>query len=295
MIIDLVFSGGGIKAVAFIGVVQALEEKGIKVRRIAGTSAGALMGSLIAAGYTSSEINRMLPFMSHLIYKENSKKNWMPSWIRWIQLYWKKGLYSGDGLLEWLEQKLKEKGVYAFSDLPYGSLKMVASDLTSGKMIVLPDDAIYYDRDPQAMSVAEAVRMSASLPFFYEPVKLNKGKNAHIIVDGGVLSNFPIWMLEEYGGIEDVPIVGFQLQAASKKNQKKKIENVIELYSALFTTMKEAHDARHLEQISKKNVLIIPVPDLSPVDSTLTTNEMHALIQLGRAHTLQYLDKHILK
>ncbi|KIL45963.1 patatin-like phospholipase family protein [Jeotgalibacillus campisalis] len=295
MIIDLVFSGGGVKAIAFIGVVEALEEKGVKVRRVAGTSAGAVVGALVAAGYTSIEIKEMLPALSHLFFKENKRNKWLPSWVKWIELYWKKGLYSGDGLLDWLEQKLNEKGIQTFNDLPVGSFKMVASDLTSGKMIVLPDDAIYYDRDPYSMKIAKAVRMSASLPFFYEPVKWTKGKNIHLIVDGGVLSNFPIWLLEEKGAVDSIPIIGFQLQSARQKEPARSIKNVIELYSALFITMKEAHDARHLEQIKRKNVLIIPVPDLSPADAFLTTNEMHALIKSGRAHTLDYLESLNLK
>ena len=71
MIIDLVFSGGGVKAIAFIGVVEALEERGIKVRRVAGTSAGALVGALVAAGYTSGEIKKMLPTLSQLFVRNS--------------------------------------------------------------------------------------------------------------------------------------------------------------------------------------------------------------------------------
>lgn len=295
MIIDLVFSGGGVKAIAFIGVVEALEERGIKVRRVAGTSAGALVGALVAAGYTSYEIKTMLPALSQLFFKENRQTSRMPSWVRWIQLYWKKGLYTGDGLLDWLEVKLREKGIHTFGDLPHGSFKMVASDLTAGRMIVLPDDAVYYGKDPQGMSVAKAVRMSASLPFFYQPVRLMKGKKVHVIVDGGVLSNFPIWLLEEKGQSQSIPIIGFQLQIDNKNKAERKINNVIELYSALFITMKEAHDARHVDKIAKKNVLIIPVPDMSPANVSLSINEMHALIQSGRAHTLAYLDNRILQ
>ena len=295
MNIDLVFSGGGVKAIAFIGVVEALEERGIKVRRIAGTSAGALVGALVASGYTSYEIKNMLPTLSQLFFKENNQTSRVPSWFRWIRLYWRKGLYTGDGLLDWLDLKLREKGIQTFDDLPYGSFKMVASDLTAGKMIVLPDDAAYYGKNPQEMGVAKAVRMSASLPFFYQPVRWMRNKKVHLIVDGGVLSNFPIWLLEENGCTKEVPIVGFQLQAADKKEPERKISNVIELYSALFITMKEAHDAKHVEKIAKKNVLIIPVPTMSPANVSLTTKEMHALIQSGRAHTLDYLDKRILQ
>ncbi|MEW9500396.1 patatin-like phospholipase family protein [Jeotgalibacillus marinus] len=291
MIIDLVFSGGGVKAIAFIGVVEALEERGIKVRRIAGTSAGALVGALVAASYTSAEIKTMLPPLSELFYKEKEQRWWVPTWLRWIQLYWKKGLYTGDGLLEWLELRLQEKGIRTFDDLPQGSFKMVASDLTAGKMVVLPDDAVYYGRDPQAMHVAKAVRMSASLPFFFQPVKLKKGKHSHLIVDGGVLSNFPIWLLEEKGAKKEIPIIGFQLQAENQKEQEQKINNVIELYSALFITMKEAHDVRHLEKIGKRKVLIIPVPELSSTDTSLTPKQIHTLISTGRAQTLRYLDR----
>ena len=60
MLVDGVFSGGGIKGFAFVGALQVLEDRGIYFERVAGTSAGAIMACFIAAGYTADEIEELL-------------------------------------------------------------------------------------------------------------------------------------------------------------------------------------------------------------------------------------------
>lgn len=62
-------------------------------------------------------------------------------------------------------QKLAEKDVYAFGDLPKDSLKVVTSDLTNGRIIVIPDDLHLYGKDWRDFSVAKALRMSCGIPF----------------------------------------------------------------------------------------------------------------------------------
>mgnify|MGYP003484396654 CR=1 FL=1 len=59
MIVDGVFSGGGIKGFAYVGAIQALEEKGIKFERVAGTSAGAILATFIAAGFNAQELEEI--------------------------------------------------------------------------------------------------------------------------------------------------------------------------------------------------------------------------------------------
>lgn len=60
MYIDGVFSGGGMKGVALVGAYEALEKRGFRFKRLAGTSAGSIIASFIAAGYTSAEIRQMM-------------------------------------------------------------------------------------------------------------------------------------------------------------------------------------------------------------------------------------------
>ena len=88
---------------------------------------------------------------------------------------------------------------------------MIASDLTNGRLVVLPDDLIQYGIDPGSFSIAKAIRMSCSLPYFFEPVKLHTRGETSIIVDGGVLSNFPMWLFDRDNVKKTRPVLGIQL------------------------------------------------------------------------------------
>ena len=76
---------------------------------------------------------------------------------------------------------------------------MIASDLTEQRLLVLPRDARTLGiEDLDQLNVALAVRMSMSIPVFFEPVSFTNRRTGreHLIVDGGMLSNLPIWLLD---------------------------------------------------------------------------------------------------
>src|SRR5436305_307633 len=81
-----------------------------------------------------------------------------------------------------------------------GGVQVIASDLSKERMLVLPRDARdQLGIDPDELEVARAVRMSMSIPMFFDPVVHQNPANAneeHVIVDGGLLSNFPIWLFD---------------------------------------------------------------------------------------------------
>ncbi|QGQ47190.1 patatin-like phospholipase family protein [Metabacillus sediminilitoris] len=290
MYIDGVFSGGGIKGFALIGAYQAIEQKGYTFKRIAGTSAGSIISAFIIAGYTADEILKM---MEEVDLKEflDERKSFLPfSLTKWMSLYWKLGLYKGVKLEEWLLTKLREKGISTFADIPNGSLRVIASDLTNGRMIVLPDDLPKYGIHPASFSVARAVRMSCSLPYFFEPVRLASSTGTNIIVDGGVLSNFPIWLFyQNKKSIKKRPVLGIKLSYNEQERPKRKINNAIEMFSALFDTMKDAHDERHISSRHEKDIIFIPVEHIVSTEMEITAEKKLALIELGRSRTNDFL------
>jgi NTE family protein len=289
MEIDGVFSGGGIKGFALIGAYQAIEAKGLRFKRVAGTSAGSLIATLIAAGFTSEQLIKVV---NELNLKDllDERKIWLPYPItKWILLYWRMGLYKGELFEQWLENVLATKGVKTFADLPKESLYIIASDLTNGRILVLPDDLREYGLNPDAFSVAKAVRMSVSIPYFFEPVKLYSNEGKHIIVDGGILSNFPLFLFDEEKEVKKRPVLGIQLSARLEKKPKKKITNAIELYEALFATMREAHDARYVSRRHEKNIVFLPVKHVVSTEFTIPDEERDQLIEYGRKRTEQFL------
>lgn len=289
MLIDGVFSGGGLKGFALVGAYQVLEEKGYKFRRVAGTSAGAILASFIAAGYTAKEIEKLLDELDFISLLDPKKTIFPLPFMKWLQLYWRLGLYQGKALENWFLEKLADKGVYSFSDLAPGSLKLVASDLTNGKMIVLPDDLEQYGISPQSFPVARALRMSCSIPFFFEPVKLKVGSGNTIVVDGGVLSNFPLWIFDDEIGKRERPVLGVKLSQNQNEIETRQINNALQLFEALFSTMKNAHDNNYISRKHEKDVIFIPVEGYSATQFDLDEHTKMELIEIGRSRTLQFL------
>lgn len=290
MYIDGVLSGGGIKGFALIGAYQAIEERGFKFKRLAGTSAGSIISAFIIAGYTSEEILEMMEEVDLKTFLDE-RRSFVPFTLtKWISLYWNLGLYKGLKLEEWLITKLKERGISTFADIPPGSLRIIASDLTNGRLIVLPDDLHKYGINPASFSVARAVRMSCSLPYYFEPVRLASSTGINIVVDGGVLSNFPIWLFyQDKKPYKTRPVLGIKLSSSEKERPKRKIHNAIEMFGALFETMKDAHDSRHISKKHEKDIVFIPVEHIVSSELELNEEKKLALIELGRGRTNDFL------
>ncbi|MCP9298783.1 patatin-like phospholipase family protein [Bacillus halotolerans] len=286
MYIDGVFSGGGVKGVALAGAFEALEEKGFRFARLAGTSAGAVIAAFIASGYSSKEIHALIEEVDgeRLL---DQRYSFLPlKMLQWVSIYWRLGLFKGDTLEKWIADLLRAKGVRVFGDLKKGSLRLIASDLTNGTMIVLPDDLVRYGLNPDMFPVARAVRMSCSIPYFFEPIKLKTDTGTATVVDGGVLSNFPIWLFSKE---RKRPVIGVTLAPNERERPKKNIGNAFELFGALFETMKDAHDARHIASRYEQNIIFLPVDNVMATEFHLTQQKKLALIELGKSRTEQFL------
>jgi NTE family protein len=290
MYIDGVFSGGGIKGFALIGACQAIEQNGFKFKRLAATSAGSIISAFIIAGYTADEILEMMEEVDLKMFLDERKSLLPYSLTKWISLYWRLGLYKGIKLEDWIITKLKNRGISTFADIPTGALRIIASDLTNGRMIVLPDDLPKYGINPASFSVGRAVRMSCSLPYFFEPVRLASSTGVNIIVDGGVLSNFPIWLFQQKKPpYKTRPVLGIKLSANEKERPKRKIDNAIDMFGALFDTMKDAHDSRHISSRHEKDIVFLPVEHIVSTELELDKEKKLALIELGRSRTNDFL------
>ncbi|RHW38528.1 hypothetical protein D1B33_06525 [Lysinibacillus yapensis] len=287
MLIDGVFSGGGIKGFAYVGAIQVLEEHDYQFKRVAGTSAGAILACFIAAGYTAGEIEAMLDELDMKSLLDPPKAARTLPFLKWLNLYFRMGLYKGKALEKWFYKKLAAKGILTFNDLPRGCLKLVASDVTNGRMIVIPDDLASYGMDWRTFPVAKALRMSCGIPFFFEPIKLNGRKGDCLIIDGGVLSNFPLWIFDN--GNKERPLIGLKLSNPKEAMSPMKINNGLNLFEALFSTMKNAHDERYISRKHERNIIFIPVEQYSATQFDLSAETKQTLIDIGRKRTTRFL------
>ncbi|HZZ52278.1 MAG TPA: patatin-like phospholipase family protein [Pseudonocardia sp.] len=211
---DLVLSGGGVKGVALAGAVAALNAAGYRPWRVSGTSAGAIVGALVAAGLVGDDLTTTAMRMDFKKFADRVPLDRIPLIGAGLALTLGDGVYQGDYARDWVSDELAKLGVHTFGDLalddpqlpPEKRYKLVVTcaDITLGRLIRLPwDYREVYGLDPDEQSVAEAVRASMSIPLLYRPVTLTNPATevTSTLVDGGVVSNFPIDSLDRTDGL----------------------------------------------------------------------------------------------
>lgn len=157
--ITLALGGGGAKGFAHIGVLRVLEEQGYRVRAVAGTSAGSIIGALYAAGYDAEEITAWVESVPERAFQRRPHDG--PS------------LMGLAGVEAMLRQALGER-TFADLPIPFGA---VAVDLLKGHTVYL-----------RRGSVVEAVLASSAVPGIFPP----RQRNGRLLVDGGVMDNVPV-------------------------------------------------------------------------------------------------------
>lgn len=296
---NLVCKGGGMKGIALIGAISCLEDSGYKWDKFAGTSAGALVASLLAVGYTSSEIEKILYDVEYPKFKDKNIFQFFPFAGEILSVSFYKGLYSGNYLENFLQEKFKEKGKTKFKDISINGesrLKMIASDVTRKKLLILPDDLIYYDLDPMEFEIAKAVRMSVSIPLYFYPVELKYENKPCFIVDGGLLSNFPIWIFDTNS---KTPTIGLNLSDDENQNIHESKSTVSFLLDVIKTSLYTNEDVYFKEKDSLR-IINIPTLDVSATDFNMSKKTMEELYNSGykSAQTFivnRYLETYISK
>ena len=202
---DLVLEGGGVKSIALLGAVVELL-RGYRFERVAGSSAGAVLAAFLATGLDADSV---LERASRLEY-DRVPDTWAPVPVvaPAVGLLARSGLHPGRYITEWVRAELADLGVHTFGDLrrddpgddpalaPWQRYRLVvtATDVTRGRLLRLPWDYRDYGLDPDAQPVADAVRASLAIPYFFAPQALTDPRTGRrsTLVDGGVLSNFPL-------------------------------------------------------------------------------------------------------
>ncbi len=291
---DAVFEGGGVKAIGLLGALSVAEARGYEWGNLAGTSAGAIVAALLAAGYRADEISSMLMNQDLTRFRDQCLLGRIPVAGPILSVLLWYGIHPGTYFEEWMREKLLARGVRTFGDLIFDEfstdnryrfrLRVIASDLSNRRLLVLPDDVEYYGVKPEALDVAWAVRMSMSIPFFYHSVRLHYrlagGRPAvSHIVDGGLLSNFPVWLFDSPGP-PPWPTFGFLLVEPNFHRYRELI-NPLSFAAALFSTMMEAHDTRYMEEEDRVRTIAIPTLGIKSTDFNLSRADKERLFDSG--------------
>lgn len=222
-VVDLVLQGGGIRAVAHVGGLEAFGLRNIDIRNIAAVSAASFVGVGIAAGYNAAELKRVVyetdfsKFAGPVLYRARKKKT--SSRLRGAKIFKEhfvfsrlrtnKGLDDGQTIMDWTSNLLKNKSFspYAtFADLPK-DLRLIAYNHSRETEMVFSKD-----RTPNA-SVVEAVRASTGLVPIYQPFKwTDEHGRVYELTDGGLINPYPIDIFntdKDTGGLP--PTIGLKL------------------------------------------------------------------------------------
>lgn len=278
---DAVFEGGGVKGIGLVGALCVAEKKGFKWKRLAGTSAGSIIASLLAAGYSGEELYKLMMEKGFTDFLHGSWYDFIPWLGPSLRVWFRKGMYRSDHLETWMAELLAAKGIRTFADLKDGTeLHIVVSDISNEKLLIFPEDLKLFGYDPQQFSIARAVRISCNIPFFFEPYRLLDKKQGtySYLVDGGLLSNFPIWIFDEEH--PRWPTFGFRLMGENT-GKPHEIRGPISLFRAIFETMMDAHDNRLIAQQEQARTIMVPTNGIKLTDFDLDEEKKEELFRAG--------------
>jgi NTE family protein len=312
--VDLVLEGGAVWGVALVGALQVLEERGYIPQNVVGTSAGAIVAALTAAGYSAAEIRQV---MLQYHFRTFADKTWeaaVPLVGLPLSVLIETGIHKGEVILHLLRQYLGARGIHTFRDLVHPDyadqpryryrLQVIASDITARRMLVLPRDAHLLGISPDDLEVALAVRMSMSIPIFFEPVRVHHPKTGqtHLITDGSMLSNFPVWLFDAEG-VPEWPTFGLRLVADDPKGERGDhlppplsphhqhgVRMVVDFLSSLLHTMMDAHDRMYLDNDTFVRTICIPTLGVPATDFAQADNHLDALCASGHSAASTFLE-----
>jgi NTE family protein len=285
-----------------------LEERGYRFRKVAGTSAGSLVGCLVAAGISGTRLRDMMQAVDYRRFRDP------PPLVRrlgrvgaFAAIVAYKGWCKGDALRSWVAECLQEAGVRTFADLPLdddGAAPSVrdrryrfvamASDLSKGRLVRLPWD--YRDRfgvNPDEASVADAVRASTAIPYYFRPARCTdrvSGRDAWL-VDGGMLSNFPIGVFDRDDVEPRWPTFGIKLSGDPATSAVNRIDGVVSLSRAMLSTMTGFYD--RLQTVRPEVIartIVVDTDGVSATDFDLSPGTAAMLFENGREAAALFLD-----
>lgn len=311
---NLVFEGAGIRGIAYCGAIRALEDGGVTkgIEKVGGTSAGAITALTLSLGYSADEIAGIVSGTD--FKKFNDGKFLFAGGINRVVKYF--GWYRGKRFTNWLEKIIASKTGDAditfqqLHDRGFKDLYVTATCLNKQQLVILSRETY------PNMRVKDAVRISMSIPLYFEAVFVDtfgnvvahpKNKNGlDIMVDGGLTGNFPIRIFDSTKYINasaqnsfaaNGATVGFRIdrdeQIISDKSAGSlapmPVGNIKEYSNALYNIVIENLNRQTLSADDWKRTISISDGKIGPRIRRLSKTELDTLMQNGLTATKNYL------
>lgn len=264
--VGLVLSGGGAKGFAHVEVIEAIEKAGIKIDYISGTSMGAIVGSLYAAGYSPKEMRNIIKSIDfNELFLQDRNRNFIPFFdksyrekyiltlpISNFKVVFPSALSKGQGPLMLLTNLLYNvHDIHDYSKLPIPFL-CIATNLETGD-----------EEQMEKGFLPLSVLASGAYPSLIEPVKIDD----KTLIDGGIVNNFPSRALRDKG--MDI-IIGVDLgNGLQKANEIKSILNIISQIISYRINIKTDFERSYVDLLIRPDVKNYEVTDFDKKDSIL--------------------------
>jgi len=317
-----------VKGIAYVGALEVLDREGIlnDIERVAGTSAGAMVAVMVALRYSAEEVMQVLGTLNFKDFKDSSK-GILRDTIRLLKNY---GWYKGDyfrNLMAKLIEKKTGNGEMTFEQLEatgqYRDLYLVGADLTTGLSKVFSA----HNQETKTMKVADAARISMSIPLFFAAVRGGKD-NKHLFVDGGLLDNYTVKTFDRQTYLADLnnarrteyyekinerlrmqrstsrneyvynkETLGFRLDAKedidmylTHEENFKEIKGFFDYTKALVNTLIDFQTNEHLHSDDWQRTVYIDTLGVRAIDFDIPQEKKDALVESGKLYTEAYLE-----
>ncbi|MFV1872615.1 MAG: patatin-like phospholipase family protein [Oleiphilus sp.] len=321
---NLVFEGGGVKGVAYVGAMEVLEKKQIltEIKRVGGTSAGAINAVLFALGYTNKET---LAILKKLDFNNFLDDSWgvARDTSRLINEF---GWYKGDYFHEWISKRIAKKTGNPFTTFKDLVVAGRPELYIYGTNLSTRFGEIFSNEHTPTMRIADAVRISMSIPLFFTAYR---NVRQDIYVDGGVLNNYPVklfdrekYLNEEVSELNTKPseyyadenarflqthpksspycynkeTLGFRLDSKQEiaifrdgsEPPQVKIDGFFDYAKALITTVIESQGNQHLHSDDWHRTIYIDTQGVGATDFSIADAKKMALKKSGAACAESY-------
>jgi len=312
---NLVFEGAGIRGLAYAGALKTFEVENIlpQVEKVGGTSAGAITAMMISLGYNSQEVEGILSQTK--FHKFNDGKFFFFGGIHRMRKNY--GWYRGKKFSKWIEnlivQKTNNKEI-TFLELDsqgYKDLYVVGTCLNRQKMIVFSRETY------PNMKIKDAIRISMSIPLYFQAVFIDKEGNVYskpkkdqqldIVVDGGIIGNFPIDIFDtikkDHQGneirIPNPHTLGIRIESGeqiehdniSKELMPLEINNLRDYINAFYIFTLENLNRNNLTEADWERSISISSGDIGPKIKRLSKQQKGTLLKNGEGFTKSYFHK----
>ena len=272
MKIGLALSGGGVRGAAHVGAIKALEENGIKIDAVGGTSAGSIVGSLYAMGYTTDEMYKLFQYFSKSVMAISPRDIFggMKE-VRGIRLG---GITSSHNIELAIEEAAKLKNITNIKDIKM-PITIPTTDLISDREIIFTNNEnIQGEEYIHDIEIGKAVRASCSFPGMYAPFEYDKYQFA----DGGIFDNLPVAQTRKLG-VDKVIAIKFGLKSPRKQKT---------LYNIAMQSLDLMTENLIKESVKQSDYVIeIALKDVKP----FSINKLEYAYQQGYLQTLDHIIK----